>query len=86
MEEIVISSSDTNPEAVALFRIAVRIYETWCHEHDLAAVRATTLRINPDKSSYVLYADGGTLTGGTVDALRAALDRRQTGPHSRGGD
>ena len=85
MDEIVIHSSDTDPEAVALFRVAVTIYETWCHEHELAAVRPTTLRINPDKS-YVLYANGGTLTGGTVDALRAALDRRQTGPHSREGD
>lgn len=85
METIVIHSDDPDPEAVAVFRAAVRVYETWCHEHDLAAVRATTLRINPDKS-YVLYANGGTLTGGTVDALRVALDRRQTGHHSRGGD
>ena len=75
MEAIVIRSDDPDPEAVAVFRAAVRVYANWCREHNLAVVTATTMRIDPGKRSYMLYAADGPLISGAIDALLPALDR-----------
>ena len=67
MEAIVIRSDDPDPEAVAVFRAAVRVYANWCREHNLAVVTATTMRIDPGKRSYMLYAADGPLISGAIE-------------------
>jgi hypothetical protein len=79
-EEIVIRSSDTDPETVAVFSAAKSVYASWCIEHDLGIVAAGTLRVRPGESFTLYSTDGGTLISGAIDDLRTALDR-QPGPH-----
>ena len=80
MEEIIIRSSDTDPEAVLVFRAAASVYANWCREHALKAVPVATMKVTGE--SYTLYgADGDALPGGEVDALRPVLGL-QPGPRN----
>ncbi len=73
MGEIVINSSDTDPEAYAVFEAAVRAYANWCREHDLAIVPAAALKVDPGESWTLYDAYGGPLKHGDVEELRRNL-------------